>query len=74
MEHIVIGMGGYIHRDGEKCGNLRIDYNEPMVYRNQSVAKKVRQRANRIYCGACTEIPFVPSAYQRYDIDGEVAT
>lgn len=78
MEYIIklendFGIALYIHRRKGQHNTIS-DEGWPMVYRNRSVAKKVRQRANRIYAGDCTEIPFVPSAYDRYDIDGEVAT
>jgi hypothetical protein len=45
----------YVHRDGR--GQLSLS-DRPMLYRNRSVAKKVRQRSNRSHRGYFCERPF----------------
>lgn len=45
----------YGHRDDQ--GHLHVD-DRPMLFRNRSVAKKIRQRLNREYHGQFCEQPF----------------
>ena len=70
MKHIVIstdpdGFDSYVHRE-RGTGKIWLEDYVVMVYRNQSVAKKVRQKANRNGLGDCMERPFNETDYPHW--------
>ena len=59
------GFDSYVHRE-RGTGKLWLDEPVVMVYRNESVARKVRQKANRRGMGDCMERPFNETDYPNW--------
>jgi hypothetical protein len=68
-----LGTQMFVHRQYGKANSLTIeDY--PMVFRNRSVASKVRQKSNRELCNGCAmEKLFIYQEHESWvDDDGGV--